>query len=605
MQNERVLKIGTQYRSFAVAKSDIDEEKRTVSLAFSSETPVERYYGYEILDHSRGAADLRRLKRGGALLIEHDAQNQVGVIEEVTIDEADRKGRALVRFGRSAKATEIFQDVLDGIRSNVSVGYLPIEMALEREGKDTPSTYRVMRWEPLEISIVSMPADINTGIGRTGEEQIREIRVTMPEKENTKGGKNMVEQAVVAVDIDKVRTEAREAEQIRTADILALGEKHGCRELARRAVADGGTVDSFKEAVLETVYAASKVPGIASPIIGMSEADKREYSIVRAMRQIAETGRLSGLEKEASEATAKVVRREAKGFFIPQDVMTRTMGVMDSTKGGYTVGQVVSGDLIELLRNKALVAQLGAISMTGLVGNVAIPRVTGGATAYWLPETGQVDATDQAFGQLGLVPHRLVGDTAYSKELLMQSSIDVEMFIRGDLVRVLTIEKDRACITGSGASGQPLGIMNTSGIGSVSFGGAPTWAKVVEFETKLADANADAGSIAYLTTPAVRGKWKSTPKVSAQALFLWEGGTGGTGIANGYRAEATKQVPNDKVIMGNWNDFIIADWAGIDVVVDPYSLKKQGLIETTVTLWTDCGIRHAASFVVSTDSGAQ
>ena len=178
----RKIKVGRQYREFQIEKRQIDEAKRTVDLSFSSEEPVDRWWGIEILDHQKKSVNLRRLIRGGALLIDHDMKNQVGVIEEVVVDEADRKGRANVRFGRSAKAEEIFQDVLDGIRSNVSVGYQINEAVLERETKGELSTYRVVDWEPYEISLVSVPADINVGVGR-GDEEGKEITIKIPIRE--------------------------------------------------------------------------------------------------------------------------------------------------------------------------------------------------------------------------------------------------------------------------------------------------------------------------------------------------------------------------------------------------------------------------------------
>jgi phage head maturation protease len=195
VMEERVLKVGTLYRDFTVRRADVDTTKRTVALSFSSETEeVERWFGVEILDHSPGAVDLKRLKRSGALLIDHDPTNQVGVIEEVTIG-ADRKGHARVRFGRSAKAEEIFQDVIDEIRTNVSCGYDPIEMKLERTQENGPDVYRVTKWMPFEISLVSIPADINVGVGR-GAGQEREITVVVP-AEKPKGEKRTMEKCTV------------------------------------------------------------------------------------------------------------------------------------------------------------------------------------------------------------------------------------------------------------------------------------------------------------------------------------------------------------------------------------------------------------------------
>jgi len=303
------------------------------------------------------------------------------------------------------------------------------------------------------------------------------------------------------------------------------------------------------------------------------------------------------------------------GFRIPNDVVVhkRALGTATGSAGGFTVDTEVLGtSLIELLRNQTLVAELGARQLSGLTGNIAIPRQSGGATAYWLPPNGAVTASDQTFAQLGLVPHRLVADTAYDKELLNQSSISIEAFVREDLMRILAIEKDRAALFGLGSAGQPLGIANVTGIGSVSFSAAATWAKIVSFETKVAQANALLGKMAYLTSPGVRGVWKTATKIASSqySSFLWDTGANGSGMVNGYRAEATNQILStgtyaDRVFFGNWADLILADWAGIDVVVNPYTLAKNGQIEVTITLWTDNGVRHAASFALSSDSGAQ
>lgn len=621
----KTIKTGTLYRTLELSREEVDREARTVPLAFSSEISVDRWFGKEILDHSSKSVRLKRLKDGGAVLVDHNRADHIGVVESVSIG-ADRKGRAVVRFGRSARAEEIFNDVLDGIRRHVSVGYQIHQMMLEEE-KDGTSTYRATDWEPMEISIVSVPADPTVGIGRA-EGQEFEIKIMATPKEaremekctscgseihegrcsnancSTRSAAQSSSPAVTVsvMNVDSVRNQAAAAERTRVSEILALGEKYKAGDMAREHINSGRSVDDFKGAILEKMGRAEPI-ATPNPNIGMSQQDLGRYSIVNAIRQIANNGRLDGIEREASEAVAKLCKREARGFFIPNDVVVgqRDMGVGDSTKGGYTVGtQVLTGSMIEILRNRPLVAQLGARTLSGLVGNIMIPRITGGATAYWLSETGTVTKSDQAFGQLGLTPHRLVGDTAFSKELLMQSSLDVEAFVREDLMNVLSIEKDRAAINGLGANGEPVGILNTTGIKTVTFGAAATWAKAIDFETQIEAANANPGTRAYLSSPTVKGKWKGTVKVANTAQFLWEGNS-----VNGYRAEATNQVPSNKVIFGNFDDLIIAEWAGIDVVVDPYSLKKQGQIEITTTLWCDIAVRHAVSFCASTDSGAQ
>jgi len=631
-----------QYRDFEIRAESVDKEARTVEIAFSSETPVIRWYGIEILSHDPGAVRLDRLNRGGALLVDHDRTDHVGVLSNVRVD-ADKKARTLARFGKSARAEEVFQDVIDGIRVNVSNGYQvyrfeemdPKTMSkelLELSSTQGLKVYRAVDWEPVEVSLVSIPADVSVGVGRAHEPQQTHNQPGVRTMNNIEAPPAQGQ----AIDSEQIRIKAERDARESVGEIYALAERFASKvpkinEIRDKAITDRWTVDEFRREVLNkmatTPAVDTKTDDARMGDIGMSTKEVKQYSLVRALNTLADGKTLDGLEREASDALATKIKRSAKGFFIAPDAMRaafigslpeelagmlarygvspyhRDLGTANSTKGGFTVGtDVLAGSMIELLRNRPLLAQMGVRSLTGLTGNVAIPKQSGGATAYWLADDGtSVTKSDQAFGQAALVPHKLAADTAYSKELLIQSSIDVEAFVREDLMTVLAIEKDRAGINGLGAAGEPLGILNTTGLSTaVTFGAAATWAKVLEFETNISGNNADVAGMGYLTTPAVRGKWKGITKVANTAEFLWA-----NDMVNGYKTGVTKQVPSDKVIFANFLDALFGDWAGIDVVVDPYSLKKSGQIEVTIQLLTDFVLRHPVSFCVSADSGAQ
>lgn len=616
-----------QRRVIQISRADVNAESRELPLSFSSETPVERYWGIEVLDHSPGACDLSRLNAGGPLLLNHDnydPDNQVGVVVSADVG-VDRKGRAKVKFSRSARGTDILQDVQDGIRSSVSVGYEIHEMRLVKS-ENGVETYLVTRWTPYEISLVGTPADISVGVGRSqSTSQTPEMksnqRILLDATATGGGGSTNTAATAAAttpaqtVNVEEVRATERQAERTRMKAFRELGSNTECMDLALRGIEEGWSMEKLQGEILKKRCNARELTTAESdPNTGASEQEVRSFSIVKAIRELALEGGLTGLEKELSEATAKRIKKTPQGFFIPNEVAMRGLdGVArngkrnltagSNTAGGFTIGtNVMGGNLIELLRNKTVTDKLGVTRLDGLVGNAAIPRVSGGATVYWLPENGAVTASDQAFGQLVLTPHRAVANTAYSKELLMQSTIDVEGFVRDDLARVLAIAIDLAALAGTGNGGQPLGILNTSGLAtSVTFGAAATWPKIISFETNVAASNADDGALAYVTSPGSRGKWKGIARFTNTGMPLWADDN----TVNGYPAYATNQIPSDKVIFGNWRDLVIASWAGIDVVVDPYSLKKQGLIEVTVTIWTDIGVRHTVSFCISTDSGAQ
>lgn len=609
------LKSSDLRRDITFTREAVNVENRSLTVSFSSEEPVERWYGFEILDHSGNSCDLSRLNNRAPLLLGHDTEEQIGVVEKAWVQ--DGRGYAEVRFGNGEDATECFNDVKDGIRSKVSVGYR-VKSMMHEATTDGIESYRVTGWQPYEISIVSVPADDSVGVGRSVENPT-EIQVQMNRNLNlnpsAEGGGGAAVAAPAAPRVEVTGDAARSAERTRISEINKLAKRFNVPEAdIDRFVNEGSSVDAFRAHILESRGAAKPV-ATEDPNIGMNAGEVNRWSLVRAISCIAAGKPLDGIEKEASDAVAKRNRREPAGFFVPHDIagrslaetrglsseQVRALNVTNSSQGGFTVGtDVLGSSLIALLRNKAMVAQLGASSLSGLMGDVAIPKVTGGATAYWLSETGSGSDSTQAFGQLGLKPKRLFGATAFTKQLLAQSSIDVEGFVRDDLMRVLALEKDRVALNGLGANGEPLGILNTTGINTVTFGAAATWAKVVQFETEIATDNADYGPMAYLTTAPVRGKWKTTPKVTAQAIYLWQDGT-----VNGYRAEVSQQVPSDKVIFGNWSNVILADWDGMDVVVDPYSLAGSGQIKVTIQMLTDVGVRHPASFCVSTDSGAQ
>lgn len=579
-------------------------ESRTVELAFSSEAPVERFYGYEILDHSPGACDLSRANDGGALLLDHNRTAQIGVIEKADVG-PDRKGRATVRFSKSPLAQEILQDVQDGIRKHVSVGYSISEFTL-RDSKDGVDTYLATKWTVKEVSIVAIPADPTVGVGRSEENipnQMKKNQILRDAAATDGGGGSATVTPPAPPASTANVTEAIRADRGQIAEIFELGKVFNLEREAQDHVVAGKDLTAFRQLVLEKKKAKPVTEAEQTGVIGMSDKDIGRYSITKAIREMASDRALTGLEKEASAEFGRRFAggRQAKGFWVPFDVQQRALNASTATAGGFTVGSTLqTGSMIELLRNRMALDKVNPTYLSGLVGNVAIPRVTGGATAYWLPESGAVTASQQTFGQIGLTPHKLVANSSFTKDLLNQSSIGIEGFIRNDLMKTLALKRDLAGISGSGNAGEPIGVMNATGINTLTFGAAATWAKVIQFETEIAADSADGGSMAYITTAATRGKWKGAVKVAGQAHFLWEGNE-----VNGYPAFVSQQVPSDRVIFGDFSNLIIADWAGLDVVVDPYSRADYAEIKVITTMWCDFAVRHPEGFCVSSDSGAQ
>ena len=159
-------KIESQTRNFNVKSGNINEQERTVELSFSSELAVQRYFGNEILDHSEGSADLSRLNNGAAVLEDHGG-SQIGKVLNATIENG--RGMAKLLFSKVGRGAEVFQDIVDGVRENISFGY-QLKDLTRVDDVDGEPTYRSMNWMPYEISVVGTPADPTIGIGRSKED---------------------------------------------------------------------------------------------------------------------------------------------------------------------------------------------------------------------------------------------------------------------------------------------------------------------------------------------------------------------------------------------------------------------------------------------------
>lgn len=352
--------------------------------------------------------------------------------------------------------------------------------------------------------------------------------------------------------------------------------------------------------------------------IGMNGNEVRRYSILRAINaQLSGNWRGAEFEKEVSEAVAKRVGRDPQGVFVPYDVLNkRDQTVGSNSGGGYTVStDLLSGNFIEMLRNSLVLNQAGATMLTGLVGNIAIPRQTGGATAYWVAESGAPTESAAAFDQVAMTPKTVGAFSDISRKLLLQSSIDIENFIQRELATTLAIAIDLAGLHGTGASNQPTGVAAQSGIGSVAggaAGAAPTWNNIVDLETAVANANALTDRMAYITNTKVRGKLKKTAIETGYPDKVWAVNGGATPL-NGYRALVSNQVSStlDKgastgvcsaIFFGNWADLIIGMWGGLDIMVDPYTGSTSGTVRVIALQDVDVAVRHAASFAAMLDA---
>jgi HK97 family phage major capsid protein len=596
----------TLQRAFSVERSAVNEELRTVELAFASEQPYERWWGVEVLDCTATAMRMGRLTSGGPLLCDHNTKDHIGVIESVQLG-ADRVARAVVRFGKSARAEEVFRDVVDGIRRNVSVGY-QIHQAVLVETKDNKETYRVSDWEPYEISLVSVPADASVGVGRSAQDVSPVIEIT-PHflKESTVTTATPVSEtqaaapaAAPAITSADVRAQvAAERNQVR--EMVAIGEMHerfGGNKIAKEAIEKGQTVDELRALILNAVTAAQTTQATH---LDLSKGDQKRFSVFKAIRALADKNwKDAGFELECHEEILKRTGlKEAvhSGFYMPMDIQRRDLTVGTASAGGNLVAtDLQASNFIDLLRAKSRLAQLGATMLPGLVGNLAVPKLTGAATGFWLTnEATAITESQQTIGQLAMSPKTLGAYTELSRLLLLQSTPAAESMVMNDLAKVLALAIDLAGFEGSGSSGQPTGISATAGIGAVT-GTSLALAGIIEFQTDVAASNAlDLGS-SYLTTPAVAGLLKGRARIaSTDSKTLWEGNIL-EGTVDGFRAVTTTQLTAASMIFGDFSQVVIGEWGMLEIALNPYASFASAITGIRAIQSVDVGVRQAAAF---------
>ena len=592
-------------------------DERTFEFPFSSEYPVTRYFGSEVLSHDSKAPNFMRLNDGAPFLFNHNPDKVLGVVERAYLDEDKKRAYAKIRFSRSDFAKQYLDDVKDGILRGISFGYSIDEVEQREEGVLATS------WTPHELSLVSIPADPTIGIGRSllSEEpampessQPEDTTITNEapvEKQETRSAVTTASTPAPAMEeqtpnLEVIRSEAKKAEKDRVAAINALGAQHRMADLAQELIDGDNSVDEARAAFLDKLGTRQVEQPIRSADVtindvGLSQKEVKRFSFVRALNYLANPGdqsarREAEFEIEVGQAAAKQYERSSNGIVVPNEVLRRDLNVGTATAGGNLVDDVLlSGSFVDLLRNRLALADAGMTTLTGINGNISIPKQGSSATAYWVGEGSSPTESQQTIEQINLSPKTCGAFVDYSRKLLLQSSIDVEQMVRDDLARVLALELDRVGLNGSGSSNQPLGIINTTGIGTQTITTFGTFAEYIGMETDVAVANADAGSLRYIINASARGALKSTEKASNTGMFVYENDE-----INGYPVTVTNQLENNDALFGDFSQLIMAMWSGLDLTVDPYAGATAGTVRIIALQDVDFAVKQPGAFCYGT-----
>ena len=344
----------------------------------------------------------------------------------------------------------------------------------------------------------------------------------------------------------------------------------------------------------------------------------RQFSIIEAAKGIASGGGLSGREREINQELESRTGRRTQGFYVPSSSWSqRAYTVGSATGGGNLVEtQILEDQFVELLRAKSAVLDKATI-LPGLVGNVVLPTRTADNTAYWIAGDNADSVTESTgtFGTISLTPKTVGAYTKFSHLMKLQATPEIEQTIRNGIVAKMANAIDIALINGSGSSNQPLGILGTSGIGSVAIGtngGAVTLDKMLDLKKEVTVDNGDLETCMYLTNALVENQlaqlkdgnsaYHLSPygvEIGKQQLASRE-----FVVSNNVPSNLTKGSASgtcSAVLYGNFRDLYVGMWQNVEIMVDPYTDFAKGTTGLRALASLDCGVGHVGSFAAIKD----
>lgn len=324
-------------------------------------------------------------------------------------------------------------------------------------------------------------------------------------------------------------------------------------------------------------------------------------SVVEVLRTQMEGRSLSGAAAEYAQEAERRTGRKAQGVFVPMSAL-ESRAAMTTTTAPEIVGTDHRADLyIEPFRNSLLARKLGVRVLSGLTGNVSIPKHATGTSTGWVAENSALSTSDMTFDSVTLTPKHAGGIVEMSRQLLQQSSPDVEQLVRADLSALLAQAIDSALIKGGGTN-EPLGVLSTVGIQTANLA-TLTWANVLAMLQKLDISNVSAANI--VASMKVKAKLQGTLKETGIAGYIMEGGR--VGDLPAYFSNNVPELagtPNTgHVIAGDWSQMMLGIWSEIDLLVNPFAetAYNKGNVLVRAMSTVDIACRHPEAFVVADD----
>lgn len=556
-----------------------------VRMSVSSETPVLSYVeingeyqrAWEILDHSETSVDMSRCKDGLVVLDKHYG-DQIGLMK---VSIVDRKLGGTVEFCTGERAQELGADAAKGLRRNVSIGYAVNPASYRIEGdKDGVPVVRAMSWMVYEASFEPVPADPNVGVNRAA------TIITTPETAERK----QMEPKLIASMYKRAAENGIGVDKV--AELIEGGKTMG--DL------DALIVDKLRAENVELKTRKPDVPTVKqdAPIIGGDIETQakvtRKYSLLNVLRRAAGDNKTDcGFEDEISQECRRLGMGSRQGgkFIVPHAVLSSRVLSVSGSSSATVATMLEDTQFIDVIRTKNILGPLGVQFLTGLVGNIAIPKMTAGATGYWVAENGDITGSQPTLGQVPGTPHTCGANVDITRLMLMQSTPSAEQFVRNEMLERIARTIQLAVFQGTGADGQPSAITAATGINNPSVtAGTPTYAEMLGFPGDILADSADVDGQKWAISGAVWKKLAATftdGTAKAEVLLDWKSKT-----LLGFPYFTTQDVGTNAAFFGDFTTVVVGVWgAGVDLNLDTASLSKSGGLRIVALQDTDVMVR--------------
>jgi len=593
-ENKRDLN-GLSFRESVIEVREEEGKAPVVRMSVSSETPVLTYVrmgddyirAYEILDHNESSIDRSRCSDGLVIQDTHYG-DQIGLIRAPIISE--KKLGGIVEFCAGERAKEIGLDAANGLRKNTSVGYRcdPEKYVVEGQ-KDGYPLVRSLSWCPHEASFVNVPADTSVGVGRALEET--QTPQNEGEGKRIMTPKEMAElfkrAALFGIEADAVQALIDKDQGRAELDALIVERQASQINELRQPKKEDPTQNQRKQVVIDV------------PKTDVPEKEMRKYSVVNVIRSLTGDRVDIGREREISDQLGKERNRAARGIIIPHAVLGQRAFTVSGTSSATVATNLMASEFIDLLRTRSILGGLGVRFLPGLVGNVAIPKMTAGATGYWVAEASAITGSEPTLGQVTGTPHTAGVMVDISRLLLNQSTPAAEMITRDELIERLARTIQIAVFAGTGNDGEPSAITTASGINNpLVTQGTPTMSEILGFP----------GAIFADSAAGATMKWAMTAEVWAKLAATATNGNGSpllldpvTGKMLGYAYEQSEDLPANSLWFGDWSTVNVGVWGnGVDLNVDDKTLSSSGGLRLVALQDVDVMVRLGQKLAYST-----